>query len=76
MDTGPPEKYLKTKAVMAFLFVLWITLIVGTVVLVGAGNVAPRAAALLMLAPSSILGLLAAAYRPTRNLFSRLFIIG
>jgi len=72
----PPERFIRTKAVMAFLWVFWLTLLLGVVLLVGVADVAPRSAALTMLIPSGALGAITAVFRPTREFFSKLFYLG
>lgn len=70
------ERRLWERAAMAFVLVLWLTLLVGTVVLVGGFDLAPRPAALAMLGPSIVCGAAAAALRPTREFFAKLLTLG
>jgi|GEM_PF-3213503 len=71
-----PQRHVRVLAVMAFLFVFWLTLCVGTVILVGGFDFEPRSAALIALAPSVLLAVGAAAARRTRDLFAKFFYLG
>jgi len=65
----------RARAILAFLMIFWLCLIVVTVALVGALSFDPRAAALLATIPASLMGVSGAAYRPTRNFFSTIWIV-
>lgn len=63
-------------AVMSFIGAAFISIFVITTVWVGSSDIDPRVALVDSLAPSALLGVLAASFRPTRRLFSRWYISG
>jgi len=71
-----PERHVRIQAILAFIFVFWLSLFVITIVLIGALEVEPRRAALFALAPAAALGGLSAAIRPLRRLFGHMFMLG
>ena len=74
-EDGSLDRHLRMRAILAFLMIFWLSLVITTVILVGALSLEPRAAALLSTIPATLLGVCGAAYQPTRNLFSAIWVV-
>jgi peptidoglycan/LPS O-acetylase OafA/YrhL len=74
-DERSPDPHVRARAVLAFLIIFWLSLIVVTVLLVGALDFEPRAAATVAAMLAVLLSVSGAAHRPTRNFFSAIWMV-
>lgn len=74
MTTETPERWSRLRAAVAFVMIGFLTLFVGTSVMVGAFDFEPRRAALIAAGLAAVLGVLGGSFGPTRRFFAGLVI--
>lgn len=74
MSTEIPERWSRLRAWVAFVMIGFLTLFVGTSVMVGAFDFEPRRAALIAAGLAALLGARGASFGPTRRSFAGLVL--